>query len=89
MTESQFDGRLVPCDGGGGVDLVIDIDTQRICLIQGDRRLGEFPRPDVQFLWMERGRIWLDFAGETADFYPARSEEFVAALRETRPSRRG
>ena len=89
MTDWWFDGRLVLRDGGGDVDLVIDIDAERISLRQGDRKLGEFPRFEVDFRWMEKDRIWLSFAGEIADFYPARSEEFVAALRKTRPSRRG
>ena len=80
MRDAQFGGRLILRDGRGEADLEIDVDNEWISLKQGDRLLGRYRFRDVQFIRMTESRIRLSFAGEFADFYPARPNEFVAAL---------
>lgn len=83
MTEAQFGGRLVLRDGSGEADLAIDIDNEWISLTQGEKLLGRFLFRDVHFVRMTPNRVRMSFAGEAADFYPLRPDEFVAALLET------
>jgi hypothetical protein len=52
-------------------------------LMKGDHLLGQYLLNDVHFLRWSEHRIILDLAGEKADFYPLRPEEFVAALHDT------
>lgn len=83
MSDAEFGGRLILRDGGGEADLEIDIDEEWISLKQGDRLLGRYRFRDVQFIRMTESRIRISFAGEFADFYPYRPDEFVTALLET------
>jgi len=83
VSDSQFGGRLVLRDGTGEADLVIDIDRESMSLMMGDQLLGQYRLSEVQFLRWSEHRIILDLAGEKADFYPLRPEEFVATLDET------
>ena len=83
MSDSQFGGRLILRDGSAKADLVIDIDKEWMYLMQGDQLLGQYPLHEVHFLRWSQTRVILDLAGETADFYPLRPEEFVATLDKT------
>jgi hypothetical protein len=83
MGDWQFGGRLVLRDGTAEADLVIDIDRESMSLMKGDHLLGQYLLNDVHFLRWSEHRIILDLAGEKADFYPLRPEEFVAALHDT------
>ena len=80
MGDLQFGGRLVLRDGSGAVDLFIDIDNEWVTLVQGDHELGRFPLKEVRFLRWDESRVSMSFAGEAADFYPFRPDDFVAAL---------
>ncbi|MGZ5385583.1 MAG: hypothetical protein ACXWH0_16590 [Acidimicrobiia bacterium] len=83
MGDWQFGGRLVLRDGTTEADLVIDIDRESMSLTKGDQLLGQYLLNDVHFLRWSEHRIILDLAGEKADFYPLRPEEFVATLHDT------
>ncbi|MGZ8756095.1 MAG: hypothetical protein ACXW15_13010 [Acidimicrobiia bacterium] len=83
MGDWQFGGRLVLRDGTTEADLVIDIDRESMSLTKGDQLLGQYLLNDVHFLRWSEHRIILDLAGEKADFYPHRPEEFVTALHNT------
>jgi hypothetical protein len=80
MGDSQFGGRLILRDGTGEVDLEIDIDDEWISLVQGGNLLGKFRFREVQFVRMTHNRIRMDFAGEAADFFPLRPNEFIETL---------
>lgn len=80
MHDSPFGGRLILRDGSGEADLAIDITNEQIALIQDDRTLGAYPLADVDFLRVTDQRILMIFAGETADFYPHRPDEFAETL---------
>ena len=80
MSEAQFGGRMVLRDGTAEADLVIDIDDETVSLLQGDQLLGQYPLDEIHFLRWSRRRIILSIAGESADFYPHRPDEFTATL---------
>jgi hypothetical protein len=80
MRGSQFGGRLVLRDGPGEVDLEIDIDDEWISLVKDDQVLGKYPFREVQFIRMTHNRVRLSFAGEAADFFPFRPDEFVETM---------
>ena len=80
MSDAQFGGRMVLRDGTAEADLVIDIDNESVSLLQGDQLLGQYPLNDVHFLRWSQRRIILSLAGESADFYPLRPDEFTATL---------
>lgn len=82
MSNQEFGGRLVLRDGLGELDLAIDIENEWISLRQGDQVLGQYPIDDVVSLRWDETRFVMNFAGESADFYPFRPEEFVATLLE-------
>ena len=80
MSEAQFGGRMVLRDGTAEADLVVDIDDETVSLLQGDQLLGQYSLDEVHFLRWSRRRIILSIAGESADFYPLRPDEFTATL---------
>lgn len=82
MNDHEFGGRLVLRDGTAEVDLAIDLDNEWISLKQGDRVLGRYAMKDVVSLRWDQRRFVMSFAGESADFYPLRPDEFLAALLE-------
>ena len=80
MSDAQFGGRMVLRDGSAEADLVIDIDSESVSLLQGDQLLGQYPLEQVHFLRWSGRRIILNLGGESADFYPLRPDEFTATL---------
>lgn len=82
VSDYEFGGRLVLRDGTAEVDLAIDLENEWISLKQGDRLLGRFAIDEVVSLRWDEKRFVMSFAGESADFYPLRPDEFVAALLE-------
>ena len=66
-------GRLKPIS-------LADIDNESISLLQGDQLLGQYPLDEVHFLRWSGRRIILNLAGESANFYPLRPDEFTATL---------
>lgn len=82
MNDHEFGGRLVLRDGTAEVDLAIDLDNEWISLKQGDRILGRYAIDDVVSLRWDERRFVMSFAGESADFYPLRPDEFLASLLE-------
>jgi hypothetical protein len=88
VSEAQFGGRLVLRDGTGEADLVIDIEDESVSLLQGEKSLGKYSINEVVFLRWNESRIVMSFAGEGADFYPHRPNEFVATLQAKQPANR-
>jgi hypothetical protein len=80
VSDAQFGGRLVLRDGTGEADLVIDIEDEAVSLLQGENVLGQYSINEVVFVRWSASRIVMSFAGESADFYPHRPNEFVATL---------
>jgi len=78
----EFGGRLVLRDGTGEADLFIDIDDEWITIMQDKQVLGRYSFREVRFLRWTESRFIMNFAGDTADFYPLRPDEFVTALDE-------
>ena len=80
MGGSQFGGRLILRDGSGEVDLEIDIDDEWISLVQDGNVLGKYRFREVQYVRMTHNRVRMNFAGESADFFPLRPDEFIEVL---------
>jgi hypothetical protein len=80
MSGSQFGGRLILRDGSAEADLEIDIDDEWITLVQHGNVLGKYKFREVQFIRMTHNRVRMDFAGEAADFYPLRPDDFVETM---------
>jgi len=85
VSDAQFGGRLVLRDGTGEADLVIDIEDEAVSLLQGEKVLGQYSINEVVFVRWSASRIVMSFAGESADFYPHRPNEFVATLQAKQP----
>ena len=83
VSDSQFGGRLVLRDGSAAADLVVDLNQESLSLLQGDQVLGEYSLREVQYLRWDDRRVILSLAGEKADFYPLRTDAFVATLDQT------
>jgi len=85
VSEAQFGGRLVLRDGTAEADLVIDIEDESIALLQGETELGRYTINEIVFVRWSESRVVMSFAGESADFYPHRPNEFVATLQSKQP----
>ena len=86
LGDLEFGGRLILRDGTGEVDISLDIDNEWIILKQGEEELGRYAFRDIHFVRWSEHRVSMNFAGEAADFYPFRPNEFIAALNEKRLS---